>query len=75
MPLVEVESILAGPHVATRFGRAVTHDNGGVFCSPDGAAFHSNHARTLCKSGLVVAAAGSTTASPATCHLKFWVGV
>jgi hypothetical protein len=30
---MEVESIPAGPDVATRFGRAVTHDNGGVFYS------------------------------------------
>jgi hypothetical protein len=30
---MEVESSPAGPHAATRFGRAVTHDNGGVlFC-------------------------------------------
>jgi hypothetical protein len=31
MLLMEVESNPAGPHVATRFGRAVPHDNGGVF--------------------------------------------
>jgi uncharacterized protein YbjT (DUF2867 family) len=30
-PLMEVESSRAGPDVATRFRRAVTHDNGGVF--------------------------------------------
>jgi hypothetical protein len=33
-PLVEVESNPAGPPVAARFGRAVTHDNGGVFLLP-----------------------------------------
>ena len=30
-PLVEVESIPAGPNVTTRFRRAVTHDKSGAF--------------------------------------------
>jgi hypothetical protein len=43
-PLMEVESTPLGPDVATRFGRAVTHDNGGVFYSP---AFSLSSERTV----------------------------
>ena len=39
MPSMEVESSPVGPDVVTRFRRAVTHDNGGVFYFPDGKAF------------------------------------
>jgi hypothetical protein len=66
-PLVEVESNPAGPDVATRFRRAVTHDNGGVFYSPGGKGCSSAGRATLLRNGLVVAVSSSTTSRTGIC--------